>query len=351
MDTANSVAGEIRYRTIDSCLGPGMQRFFGEGYKRSLHRVGPVSVVAHGEGTGSVHGTASVEYPVDWSRKRDSDQRPHLSTIDVYLLSAQLCELYLAVAYGATEEDRAAAWLRKVRIRAGSKPVEDDLGGFDIGARLVTYGQAPGSPDRSVAVFDAKIGALSVRVEIECPTSQPTEFQGTFTSLDEGLGPSDRRVMASAHKSTRHNITNVLVEKASPSTASGTVRLESSVDTSLDLGLEADSHPSVSMVDTFVVGLQLGQVLLYELDGVSRADSNTLWMRQTTLETTTPVRPVPNQIDTDFALDNVALLTAGDGAVWRRADIVGELAGVVLRCSVAHRLPDGVSGAAAEGRS
>lgn len=351
MNTANAVAGEIRYRNIDSCLGPGSQRFFGEGYKRSLHRVGPLSVAADSGGAGAVHGKASVEYPGDWSRKSGSDQRPHLSTIDVYLLAVQLCEVYLIAVYGATEEDRAAARVRKIRIRAGAKPVEDELGDFAIGAKTVHVRPIPGSPGRSTAVFDTKVGALSARVEIELPTREPARFQGIFSSLDEALGSSDRRVVADGYRNVRHRITDLTVVNGETGTATGTVYFEYASTSSPYLGLEADSHPSVSMVDAFVVGLQLGQALLYGLDGVGRAESNTLWMRQTTLESASPPRHVRDRIETTFSLDGAALLTASDGALWRRADIVGELAGVVVRCSVAHRLPDGTPDVTAEERT
>jgi hypothetical protein len=91
------------------------------------------------------------------------------------------------------------------------------------------------------------------------------------------------------------------------------------------------------MIDCFVTALQLGQVLLYELDGVSRAESSTLWMRKTVLELVT-AKPVTGPIPAHVVLEDSTLLNSRTG-IWRSADIVTEFHGIRLRCSVAHQIP------------
>ncbi len=104
-------------------------------------------------------------------------------------------------------------------------------------------------------------------------------------------------------------------------------------------GLEGAHQPSVSMVDAFVTALQLAQIMLYDLDDMRRQDSNTLWMRQTTLTATRPDRPT-TAVPVTTALDEPGLLHMGTGT-WRTLDVVAELAGLQVRSAVAHRLPDG----------
>ncbi|GAA3760406.1 hypothetical protein GCM10022402_42880 [Salinactinospora qingdaonensis] len=103
-------------------------------------------------------------------------------------------------------------------------------------------------------------------------------------------------------------------------------------------GIEGDYQPSVTMVDCFVVNLQLAQVLMYEMDGIRRSDSNTLWMLNTVLEAQHPHRSTAPPLRAHTNVTNKHLLTLR-GDTWRNVDLAGTLAGVELRCSFAHQLP------------
>jgi hypothetical protein len=94
------------------------------------------------------------------------------------------------------------------------------------------------------------------------------------------------------------------------------------------------------MVDAFATGLQLAQILLYELDGMHRRDSNTLWMRTTTLTTLSPHRTFGPRLPLRTRLADPQLLEMKDG-VWRTAEIRTEFAGVAFTCGVTHALPHG----------
>jgi hypothetical protein len=94
------------------------------------------------------------------------------------------------------------------------------------------------------------------------------------------------------------------------------------------------------MVDSFAVTLQLGQVLLYAVDGTSRGASSTLWMRHTTITAVQArARPVGGRFDTTTMLQDSRRLDA-NGGTWRTAAITGDCLGVRTRCAVTHRLPD-----------
>jgi hypothetical protein len=96
-------------------------------------------------------------------------------------------------------------------------------------------------------------------------------------------------------------------------------------------------RPQDLVIDAFVVTLQVGQILLYELDQLDRADSNTLWMRHTEIRWGPQPRPsVPDATTTTITKPRIL---SRDAARWRVADIHGDVYGVVVRCAVAHRLP------------
>jgi hypothetical protein len=103
-------------------------------------------------------------------------------------------------------------------------------------------------------------------------------------------------------------------------------------------GVDGLVQPSLSAIDAFVSSLQLAQVLMYELDGVTRAESNTLWMLHTSLELPAVPRPVAERTPVTCSIARKHLLPLR-GATWRNVDIAGDCGGVSLRCSFAHELP------------
>lgn len=275
--------------SIDDHLGPRERRFFGEGFKRVQQTLSNIEI-----GENEIRATAGVVFPREWSRKGDIDQRPHLSTIDVLLFGARLSELYLGGGLKPV--------LRRVQIKAGKAPEEENLEAFEISARVKETVEYQG---RLLTIFDCQVGSLTVTCEIEHDKGERSDLEALELDVHD-LGK-------------RQLITDVVLDGE---------RARAQVD--------IDGGETVSMVDTFVIGLQLGQALLYELDGVSRAESNTLWMRKTSLELIDS-RPVTGPIEIEAVLEESRLLEAKTGT-WRSADIVTEFHGIRLRCSVAHQI-------------
>ncbi|MFG2985035.1 AvrD family protein [Streptomyces sp. NPDC048258] len=355
MSTTTARRGHEKSGSIEDHLGPGDRRFFGEGFKRGVHRIREIAAEYDAEGAGHITGRASVAYPADWSRKGDTDQRPHLSTVDILVLGVRLTETYLAHARGLDAGQCAGSWLRRVRIRAGSAPVEEELADFGVRAHAAEVRPSPDAADRLVTAMDCRIGTLTARIEIDHPAGRApgAPFAGPLADLrgEDGQGP-----FGAGYKHRSQRIEDVSVspgegegegkgEYAACPVARARVRLVSrsaeAAATAAGHGIEGRRQPALSLIDSFVVGLQLGQVLLYRLDGGSRAESGTLWMRTAVLEAHGPPPPLVDgrAVDAAAHLADSALLRTSSGDVWRRADVVGTLGGLRLRCSVAHRLP------------
>lgn len=338
--TATATAENLRFGDVSDYLGNPDRRFFGEGYKRAQHRLTGLS--DGGSAAPSVVGTASVTYPADWSRKGAIDQKPHLSTLDVLLLGVQLTEALLAHHRGLGEADLRGAWIRRARIKAGSVPVEDDLTGFPVSARLSAEAPSP-DPGRSLSTVDATVGALTVRIELDHADVRHAPRRLDGAGAGHVLGDQSRRPFGDAYKQRRQTVEDVVVAPGRQS-ATARVRLDArDAAAGPGIGTEGDHQPSAGLIDAFVVALQLGQIMLYELDQVARADSDTLWMRTTLLEAKTPHRPLVapdgGPLPVTAELREALLLTNRLGERWRRADIAAELAGIAVSCSVAHRLP------------
>jgi hypothetical protein len=337
------LSGTLRRETVDAYLGPHEKRFFGKGYKRAQQRLTDISLVSGPGEKGFARGRASVSYPSDWSKKGDRHQPPHLSSIDVLLLTGEIADLYLTHSLRLDPAERSAMLLRRIRIKAGRKPVEDALGDFPVEAVISRRGSAAGRPGFRLSEVDCLVGELRARCEVEHPEGREHTAPAVWTSPDELLGPAETRPYGAAHKWKSHEIRDLAVDV-------GRRYAEAVFDVRCELpegihvqGLESYSQNAVSIVDFFAVAMQLGQILLYELDRISRADSNTLWMRQTLLEIGRPGEVLTGPSPLTARLEEAELLTSADGKSWRTADIVAESRGLAMRCSVAHQLPRSTS--------
>jgi len=337
---------QLLLRTIDDYLGPGETRFFSRGYQRAGYRVYGLTATPADAAEPGAHGTLDLEYPADWSRKKDgTDLRPHLSTVDALVLGVQLAELHLAHAYGLTAADRRTTRLAKVVLRAGTEPQEDLLG-VPLSARLRSTEPAG---DRYRSVHECTVGNLRVRCEIEHPITARAAADARYDSLADALGPAEPRFYGEGFKYRRHTVTDVAVDRERH-TAVAEVRFTPEAGTPAPTdGIGSGEQPAVSLVDCFVVNLQLAQVLMYELDGLSRAESNTLWMMQTVLTAPADGRPADladgQPLTTGTAITGKRLLPLR-GGVWRSVELSGSLAGIGMRCSFAHELPARAAAAA-----
>lgn len=313
--------------SIDDYLGDASGRFFGSGYRRVSYGCDQPDLTMTDEGTVGLTTVAHVVCPSDWSLKAGVEQRPHLSTIDALLLAVRAADTLAAAAYRLDDAARSRTWTRRVDIRAGAAPVEGALDRVPVTARL-----EPAAGDRSTV----RVEVASMKVTVELGHDQ--QSHGAPPPPVTPLGPpSYEGVYGERYAVRSHQIEQVGIDR-SALRAEAEVRLLAPVAEPMHGGLETAYPRNVSFIDGFVVALQLGQVLLYELDGLSRADSDTLWMRTTTITAETAARPAGERFPAVAALENARRLQSRDGT-WRTATVVASSGGVAVRCSVAHQLP------------
>jgi hypothetical protein len=319
---------ELVRHTVDDFLGPAEKRFFASGYRRVEYEFGEVTVGRAGAAT-----TLRLGYPADWSKKAARGALPpHLSTVDAILLGAQLTELCLATTYRLTAAQRQLIWLHDVRIRAGSTPDEmlDEVPATATLAETVNY---PGGRSRSTV--DITVGRMRIRCAAVHDAAEAAPEEGRYRDPEAVLGPAASRYYATGFVRGGHRIDELSVDAGQlRATASVTVHVVNA-----DQGIEGAYQPRATAVDAFVTGLQLGQVLLYELDSMRRGASNTLWMRSTHLTLPEPGDDLIERVPLTTAIENPKLIEMS-GGVWRTADIVADLGGARFTCAVTHQLPN-----------
>ncbi|MDJ0396711.1 AvrD family protein [Rhodococcus sp. G-MC3] len=317
---------------VDDALGPAATRFFGHGYRRVGYGFGAVEC-RYAAASETVETTLQLEYPSDWSKKKASRlQRPHLSSLDAIVVGVQIADAVLTHWFRLDSVDRSASWIREIHIKAGSAPQEDlailHVTGTVIESTLTdSFWRAS-----TIAV---SIGSMHVRLDVVHPSGHRWIGSGNYHSLDALLGEASRRYYGTGFADRTHELLGVRVDTAEGS-ASGSVRFSQTMKPTLD-GVEGRYQPAASPIDVFVANLQLGQVLLYELDGVGRSESNTLWMRSATITTTRAPIPLSNDLFVYTALQDSRILTI-QGDQWRTATLVGALSGLNLTCKLTHKL-------------
>jgi hypothetical protein len=331
------MAAHLHLDTIEDYLGTPATRFFSAGYRRARHEVVDVRAAPADAQPAGVQARVTVRYPVDWSRKAGAmDIRPHLSSVDMIVLGVQLCEAHLTHAYGLDAPARCQMRLRKVTLRAGVSP-QEELTELPAAAILRTTSPVSRDEGRFTSVYRCAVGVMRARFEIEHVIRERAAAPAAYDSLEELLGAAADRYYGDGFTLGRHAIGDVDVDMDALE-ARATARFGCAGPPPA-AGIDGALQPCVTVVDCFVSCLQLVQVLLYELDRVTRQESETLWMLSTVLAPASEPAPASGSaIAARAAIVTKRLLELG-GRAWRDVDVEGDCGGVGLRCSFAHRLP------------
>lgn len=294
--------------TLDSILGPAKGRYFGSRYAHVIPTIQELGDWLSVSENHTATGAAKIEIRGSWSKKGTRTAVPHLGTIDVMSLALQATEGALARFAGAI------AWrVASVGVKAPAAPVES---GFESIPLAISFWHQLSSASAEVAV-----AGFTVAVKLEAEGPRPHQaskgrsvYRDVYRARVPQIGPVELGI---GHARSTANIipTGQWAHSAL---------------------LDASKAESLNVIDAFVTVLQLGQVLLYKLDDLSRADSHILWMRSTRIE----ARPGATDVsDVSVILEGPRLRTLRNDP-WRLATITGSLGDLFkISCAVAHRLP------------
>jgi hypothetical protein len=328
------------YASIDELLGDGRGRFFSHGYKTTNPRLRELHV-NHTVSESTLTARAALGVEGTWSIKGNSEQTPHLGTTDVLVLAARMAEALLASRY--SPELLPAAYVASVTISGGSEPVEGSLGDLECRATLQDLGHA--------SVLRCSVASMTAVLEVAHEHAELGLASVQSPSEEALVGDAGTRLYGGLWAERQVSLLDVVLDPGEGTAhAQLSFRQQPSLSRRLDdrRGLEAAYPQALSAVEYFVASLQLGQVLLYRLDSMNRADSNTLWMRKTriTLSGSCPKNGGGQETGLEVGLQKSRLIEK-DGGWWRCADVVGTFDGGEVVCSVAHQLPSRVAAVSA----
>ena len=287
------------YNSIDDFLGQRQGRYFGDGYLKSSH------FIRNFELSGGLHTlrfscTGVANLPETWSTKGEVQQKPHLSTIDVIEFALECLRLFRIGARRGHE--LTTDLLSSISIVAGKRPVDNDLSAVPITGEVLL-------DDTACEIMVLQIANMEVTLRLR--------------------PDADRHARPLAYR--RHPV------------ELGKVMLNSGQMQASAMAYSSPEQTGVwSLSASFACALQLGQLLLYKLDNIDRAKSNTLWMKKTAIGFS-DLMPYGGNVQPIHAhLEDVLKYSKADGD-WRRANVCAAFCNVQIICRVTHRLPDQVA--------
>ena len=318
------------YETVDEILGDPGSRYFGGGYRSVQQRVFDVRLDTRNR---TAHALAQVTYPKSWSTRNDRELKPHLSSIDGFVIASQLVESYLREAYGLDDGSARDAWIRHCTIKSGSAPTLE-LERIPVALALVATQADPGTLCGFRSDFRVKVGSLSVELSLDHSLFVARKVNVAFADVSACLGEGEQRYLAGGYKRTNVEVTQISLSSAHDH-ARARFRFGYASDNGRD-GLSGSYLPCISIPDALVGTAQLAQAVLYRRDDLTRATSGNMWMRKISV---TIAQPAPDEcFDVETWVAQAHVLPIGDRRL-RTAKFKVVLPSMEAEFSLAHELP------------
>lgn len=321
------------YDDIDTILGPGEARFFANGFRKVGHGFDPIRLRAL-DGLPTADTLVKLTYPADWSAKPGLELRPHLSTIDAYVIAVQLADLILDRS-GVSPASRTGSFITSVRFDAGSTPQDVDL----QVACQATLSAAPTHRDPTSAwewPFACAIGSIRIDLTLTCPEPPNPATPAEQLNIDDALGPAENRFYASGYRDRVHHINHPIITDHSSITA--LIGIDTPPGQNEWSDIEGALTGNVTILDCLLAQSQMSQALLYSLDGLTRNQANTMWMRHVRIAATQPNRPYREPFAATAAVTGSRIVPL-NGLQWRTATFQGNFHDITSTYKLASQLP------------
>ncbi|TFH90262.1 AvrD family protein [Vibrio ouci] len=272
--------------SVEMYLGDPDRRFFGSGYKKVSYETIKEDVTVR-----KYSGIFNILYQEDWSLKKNK-LPPHLSSIDTLILASRACESMMS------SSGKTGYQISSLIVRASTSPLEC------LSSVSVSF------QNQEELIKTIKIDGVVGNMKVLATYKKNNAKEDRFAFVDDWF------------KNSTQKIANITIADQDDSLSN------------LQKTTHGETNSELDYIDVFVSGLQVGQIMLYELDGIKREESNNLWMRSFKFEER---EQYGDEGVLSVKLENITL-TLVDGYQWRSADIVANVSNISLRCSVTHKL-------------
>ena len=327
-----------RYQTIDDILGDREKRFFSNGFRNVSYSLKNIKITS---GSTEINAVGSVFYPDNWSVKKDGTQlKPHLSTLDVLLLSLYVNILHINTTYCLTKSQQAQTWVKSLKIKAGSEAYFD-MSQVKIKSKATCMENADSYLGDYTSKYINNIEGFKVEIEFDHTINKKDENDKYITDMNEVFGNLKNDYYSLLYRFTNYDISKTDFDMENK-TITSLISIENSCKDFVKEGTSSYYYPYYSMIDTFVCSAQQMQALIYYLDGIDRKCSNNLWMRKVCMKYKKPFRNIDGFKQT-VKINKTTIINV-NGHKWRMADFECGIdhpdSPFSLCVSLTHQLPD-----------
>nr|WP_260630617.1 AvrD family protein [Pseudomonas syringae]UVN18023.1 hypothetical protein pPsy0479b_00065 [Pseudomonas syringae] len=211
-------------------------------------------------------------------------------------------------------------------IYQGRKKPEEDL--RNINAKITKESQGLDSQGDTNLIFGGNVGTMTVQLEFIIPAAHEVDT----------IKDSTEKNCYSLHFKNRTQFIDDIIFYSPLNAISKLFVANDNEPHFSPGGIEANYPNIINPVDSLVSHAQIAQALLYKLDGLTRGESNTLWMRNLNIIAENPAkrRAATRLLATELKRANILSVK---GENWRVAEVAGHMNGITFSSSVAHLLP------------
>jgi hypothetical protein len=226
------------------------------------------------------------------------------------------------------------------------RPVSEDFRAYADQLILETWRELGYDPLIIGGTMEERVTAICEGLELEIsPTANgPKEKDGGlwYAQVEDLLGPRSDRYFASRFRNSDAFLTDVLVREDGK-IATATAEVDYLGGWSKKCGTECSRH--LSSNDALMLLGQMGQILMYTMDGITREESNNMWLGKETIATRKPICAsegftVRAEVTRDFYMDKE------EEGVWHYAFMKANFENgsfLVPEYQVGYKLPDRVA--------
>ena len=320
---------------IDEILGLGNKRYFGAGYKQVKHDLCNIHIDPQ---SNSFSAEISIYYPSNWSNKETAKElKPHLSTIDAYIISSQLVEAYINYCQLLSGSEVKNSWIRKLSIKAGKSSV-NDLKNIPLEGQYKNTIPSINSLNGNISTFSIFLAGFSISLELDhSPMKEINNLStGYFYSIDDIIDFRKTSYYGGQYKNLRHEI---MINESNSELLRADIGIIKEPAYLAHDNLGSKYALYYNPLDILISCAQLCQVLMYKIDNLDRSNTKNLWMRSITVNCPKPLLkegtlPITVRIDKSRKFNKA-------GSEWRTAELSGMTYldnKCYLEASVAHEV-------------
>lgn len=287
-DTNNNL---FVFESDESFLGSRKKRYFSSNYKKINCDID--GLIIH---SNSLSGNLTIVWPEIWSEKNSGLRKPHLGSLELYVIAVRLVERYLGIIDNLKKECLERVWVNNFIPKVG-QAIEDCL---ELSCKCTKLSQNQVG-NRIDCLFEVKIGKASVKLAINydvckekpclaaCVGNSCISIQKLLNAKEQ----EEHSFYTIGYKIPMHKITNIIVDKTARDIRAD-IELVNIEMSPFFNGLSKTFQPCLTFCDIILITGQLAQILLFSLDNVDREKAGNLWMRSADCKYFTPIKEDTN---------------------------------------------------------